>query len=187
MTGVATRAPERADERIGASPATRPPGRRAAGAAEVPGSSPGTRSRIGMELALFAAIGALGVLQWSRLVADPDVGRLLLALAVVTGGGAAMAALWATGRRVPYTRVAALAIAVLATAAATVVVGLPARLLSPSNWPELIDNLGTSTTARKVQLYNGRAQIGIKNRGRTVISVSSEGFPTEILSRGLRG
>ena len=53
-----------------------------------------------------------------------------------------MAALWATGRRVPYARVAALAIAVLATAAATVVVGLPARLLSPSNWPELIDNLG---------------------------------------------
>ena len=108
----------------------------------MPGSSPGTRSRIGIELALFAAIGALGVLQWSRLVADPDVGRLLLALAVVTGGGAAMAALWATGRRVPYARVAALAIAVLATAAATVVVGLPARLLAPSNWPELIDNLG---------------------------------------------
>ena len=50
MTGVATRAPERADERIGASPPTRP-GRRAAGAAEVPGSSPGTRSRIGIELA----------------------------------------------------------------------------------------------------------------------------------------
>jgi len=142
MTGVATRAAEHADERVGASPPTRPPGRRAAGAAEVPGSSPGTRSRIGIELALFAAIGALGVLQWSRLVADPDVGRLLLALAVVTGGGAAMAALWATGRRVPYARVAALAIAVLATAAATVVVGLPARLLAPSNWPELIDNLG---------------------------------------------
>jgi len=118
MTGVATRADERADERVGASPPTRPPGRLVAGAAEVPGSSPGTRSRIGIELALFAAIGALGVLQWSRLVADPDVGRLLLALAVVTGGGAAMAALWATGRRVPYARVAALAIAVLATAAA---------------------------------------------------------------------
>ncbi|HEV8204532.1 MAG TPA: glycoside hydrolase family 2 TIM barrel-domain containing protein [Pyrinomonadaceae bacterium] len=49
---------------------------------------------------------------------------------------------------------------------------------------ELIDNLGTSTTARKVQLYNGRAQIKIKTRGRWVISVSSEGLPSEFLSRG---
>jgi len=49
---------------------------------------------------------------------------------------------------------------------------------------DLIDNLGTSTTARKVQLYNGRAQIKIKTRGRWVISVSSEGLPSEFLSRG---
>ena len=49
---------------------------------------------------------------------------------------------------------------------------------------ELIDNLGTSTAARKVQLYNGRAQIGVKSRGRWVVSVSSEGLPTEIISRG---
>ena len=30
---------------------------------------------------------------------------------------------------------------------------------------ELIDNLGTSATARKVQLYNGRAQIKIRETG----------------------
>jgi len=52
---------------------------------------------------------------------------------------------------------------------------------------ELIDNLGTSTTARKVQLYNGRAQIGIKSRGRWVVSVSSEGLPTAFLAADLRG
>jgi beta-galactosidase len=46
----------------------------------------------------------------------------------------------------------------------------------------LIDNLGTSTTARKVQLYNGRAQINIKRTGRSVISVSSEGLPTAFLN-----
>ncbi len=46
---------------------------------------------------------------------------------------------------------------------------------------ELIDNLGTSITSRKVQLYNGRAQIHIKSRGRWVVSVSSEGLPTEFL------
>lgn len=47
---------------------------------------------------------------------------------------------------------------------------------------ELIDNLGTSTAARKVELYNGRAQIGIRSRGRWIVSVSSEGLPTEFLS-----
>jgi len=52
---------------------------------------------------------------------------------------------------------------------------------------ELIDNLGTSTTARKVQLYNGRAQIGIKSRGRWVVSVSSEGLPTEFLATDKHG
>ena len=46
----------------------------------------------------------------------------------------------------------------------------------------LIDNLGTSTTARKVQLYNGRAQINIKRTGRSVISISSEGLPTTFLN-----
>jgi len=52
---------------------------------------------------------------------------------------------------------------------------------------DLIDNLGTSTTARKVQLYNGRAQIKIKTRGRWVLSISSEGLPTEFLAADLRG
>jgi beta-galactosidase len=46
----------------------------------------------------------------------------------------------------------------------------------------LIDNLGTSTTARKVQLYNGRAQISVERKGRAVVSVSSEGLPTAFLS-----
>jgi beta-galactosidase len=46
----------------------------------------------------------------------------------------------------------------------------------------LIDNLGTSTTARKVQLYNGRAQINVQRKGRSVVSVSSEGLPTAFLN-----
>lgn len=47
---------------------------------------------------------------------------------------------------------------------------------------QLIDNLGTSTTARKVQLYNGRAQISVKRRGKSVVSVSAEGLPTAFLN-----
>jgi beta-galactosidase len=48
----------------------------------------------------------------------------------------------------------------------------------------LIDNLGTSTTARKVELYNGRAQISFQTSGKSVISVSSEGLPTTFLEHG---
>ena len=46
----------------------------------------------------------------------------------------------------------------------------------------LIDNLGTSTTARKVELYNGRAQISVEAKETVVVSVSSEGLPTAVLN-----
>jgi len=46
----------------------------------------------------------------------------------------------------------------------------------------LIDNLGTSTTARKVELYNGRAQISVEAKETAVVSVSSEGLPTAVLN-----
>jgi beta-galactosidase len=43
----------------------------------------------------------------------------------------------------------------------------------------LIDNLGTSTGARVVELYNGRAQISINTKGaKNIASVSSEGLKT---------
>ena len=45
----------------------------------------------------------------------------------------------------------------------------------------LIDNLGTSTSARKLELYNGRAIIGLQREGEVVVSVSSEGLPTAFL------
>ncbi|MGI9069179.1 MAG: DUF4982 domain-containing protein [Pyrinomonadaceae bacterium] len=40
----------------------------------------------------------------------------------------------------------------------------------------LLDNLGTSTTARKVELYNGRAVISLQRRAELVVSVGSEGL-----------
>jgi beta-galactosidase len=46
----------------------------------------------------------------------------------------------------------------------------------------LIDNLGTSITSRKVELYNGLALISIKRKGKSVVSVSSEGLPTAFLN-----
>ncbi len=46
----------------------------------------------------------------------------------------------------------------------------------------LIDNLGTSIAARKVELYNGRAMIRMQRKGKSVVSVSSEGMTTAFLS-----
>jgi len=46
----------------------------------------------------------------------------------------------------------------------------------------LLDNLGTSTAARKVELYNGRALISLQKKGEVVVSVSSEGLPTTFLT-----
>lgn len=47
---------------------------------------------------------------------------------------------------------------------------------------KLIDNLGTSIGSNKIQLYNGLAMIKVKlNHGNSVVSVSSEGIPTEFL------
>ena len=48
---------------------------------------------------------------------------------------------------------------------------------------QLLDNLGTSTGSRAVQLYNGCAQIGIKLNGLTAVaSVASDGIETEYLT-----
>jgi beta-galactosidase len=48
---------------------------------------------------------------------------------------------------------------------------------------KLIDNQGTSSGSRKVQLYNGRAVISLyTNNGKNVASVKSDGIPTQFLT-----
>ncbi|QNK63982.1 DUF4982 domain-containing protein [Pedobacter sp. PAMC26386] len=43
---------------------------------------------------------------------------------------------------------------------------------------KLLDNLGTSSGSRRVQVYNGRAIIKVKlNKGKSVVSVQSDGLP----------
>jgi beta-galactosidase len=46
----------------------------------------------------------------------------------------------------------------------------------------LIDNLGTSTSARKLELYNGRAVIRVQRKGKAIVSVASEGIATTFLA-----
>jgi beta-galactosidase len=45
----------------------------------------------------------------------------------------------------------------------------------------LLDNLGTSTGARQIELYNGRAEISLERKGECVVSVSSEAIKTSFL------
>ena len=49
----------------------------------------------------------------------------------------------------------------------------------------LLDNLGTSTGSRVVELYNGRAVISLlSNSGKSVVSVSSKGVPIAFITVG---
>ncbi len=49
----------------------------------------------------------------------------------------------------------------------------------------LLDNLGTSTGARKLEFYNGRAEISLERKGEVVVSVSSDGIKTTFLTLGI--
>src|SRR5205814_10518558 len=49
----------------------------------------------------------------------------------------------------------------------------------------LVDNLGTSTGSRQVELYNGRASIQVRlGGGRSTVSVHAQGLPTGFVSVG---
>ena len=65
------------------------------------------------------------------------------------------------------------------------------QCLDAANWIQfgligdgkLIDNLGTSSGARKVQLYNGRAIIQVQtNNGRSVLSAKVDTVPVEFIN-----
>jgi beta-galactosidase len=49
----------------------------------------------------------------------------------------------------------------------------------------LLDNLGTSTGSRKVELYNGRAIISLQRQGKVVVSISTEGITPAFLTIGI--
>ncbi|RFZ81357.1 glycoside hydrolase family 2 protein [Mucilaginibacter terrenus] len=79
----------------------------------------------------------------------------------------------------------------IATIQATLYDAKGVQCLDATNWVsfslagdgKLIDDLGTPTGSRKVQVYNGHALISVKlNKGKSAIAVSSEGIPTATLS-----
>lgn len=113
---------------------------------------------LGLELLLFSALAAFGVAQWARLVADPPLGRFLAVLAIVAIVALALAMVAAAQPPAARRRLLALAIGTLGTAAAMVVVGLPARFLLPANWGELGSQIrgGLSGIEESELPYGGR-------------------------------
>jgi protein-glutamine gamma-glutamyltransferase len=102
----------------------------------------GDRSRR-VELVCFAALAALVTVQWASLVAHPPAGRVLFAVLLATGAGAVLAVIARLQPRGARWALAAAA-TVVALLAGMVVVGLPARLLLPAHWDELVSNISRS-------------------------------------------
>lgn len=127
MSGAATT--------VAAFPPTRPqptsPAPRAASAA-IP---------LPLELAVFAALAAYGLVGWARLVEPMPFGRMLAALLAICAGAALLRAIAAGERRGLAMVVVAATVSVVAMIGALVVVGLPARLLAPPHWDEFREQL----------------------------------------------
>jgi Transglutaminase-like superfamily len=95
-----------------------------------------------VRLALFAALAAFTSAHWVALVEDPPVGRTVIAVLCAVAGAAALALIASRVR----TRVRAWPLAAIAAvgifAAVALALGLPARLLVPSGWGELLGDIG---------------------------------------------
>ena len=95
-----------------------------------------------LELVAFGALAAFAAAHWVKLVADPPVGRALLAALAACAGGVVLARLGAL--RLPRGGSWALAGAVAAAklALGLLALGLRAGLLAPGGWGELADGIG---------------------------------------------
>ena len=94
-----------------------------------------------VRVAAFGALAALAGAQWMRLVESPPVGRVAIAVGVATAAAALIATIAAVQPRATARALAALA-ALVATAAGLVWIGIPAHLLDPGSWGELLDEIG---------------------------------------------
>src|SRR5437764_12561762 len=88
-------------------------------------------------LVAFCALAAFAGAQWGKFVVPGAGGDLVVVVLVVAGAagwGSARIAALAPGRRV----VASLALAIVLAAAVLLGSGVPARLLAPGAWPDLV-------------------------------------------------
>lgn len=91
----------------------------------------------------FGALAAYVGAAWVAMVASPPTGRTVLVVVVMVAAASAMSLL--RDRRLPHpaATVLAAATALIAVALATIAIGLPARLVLPWHWGELVGDLGT--------------------------------------------
>jgi transglutaminase-like putative cysteine protease len=94
-----------------------------------------------VRLGVFALLAVFAAAHWYRLVADAPAWRMLAAVAVATALGAFLIMLGRTSLPRPAVHVAALLGVVATGGLALVITGLPARLLGPRAWDELVGEL----------------------------------------------
>jgi protein-glutamine gamma-glutamyltransferase len=94
-----------------------------------------------IRLGVFAALAAFAGAHWVTLVEDPPIGGAMLAVGLAVAGSVAMVAIGGMrlDRRIAWGLAAAVALAIVA--AALVAMGLPAALLDPERWGELLDGI----------------------------------------------
>ncbi len=95
-----------------------------------------------VELTLFAALGFVALAQWSRLLVDSPMIKLLFALGAICAGARLLLAIPARRDRGMAMTLLATVVAIATGALALMIAGLPGRLLLPANWGELATNLG---------------------------------------------
>ena len=95
-----------------------------------------------VRVATFGALAALAGAQWMRLVESPPVGRVAIAVGMATAAAALIATIAAVQPRARARALAAVT-ALVATAAGLVWIGIPAHLLDPGSWGELLDEIGS--------------------------------------------
>ena len=94
-----------------------------------------------LRLLVFAALASFVAAGWLAMITDSPVGRAALAVLSAIAGAALMAWLGRARLSRRMIRTLAAAIALLAVALGAIVMGLPARLVLPWHWGELIANL----------------------------------------------
>jgi transglutaminase-like putative cysteine protease len=100
-----------------------------------------TRDSLPVRLVTFAALGAYGAAHWGTLVVGAPLGRTLLVVAVATGGGAALALLGRLALPRPAVYALAVAVGVVTLGLGLMASGVPARVVLPGGWDELLDGL----------------------------------------------
>jgi transglutaminase-like putative cysteine protease len=130
------------------SPSPVPAGASAGGAGGPPASidtahaaAAVTRDSLTLRVIAFAALAGFATVHWAMLVENAPFGRTLLVLLVATGGAATLGLL----SLAPFPRSLLHALAAIAAVSTLILgltaAGLPARLLLPGHWSELIDGL----------------------------------------------